>query len=79
MGKKEEKQEKLYKVFTPVKSFTGFRYGVAFKDGVGMATKHQAQVLVGNFGYSCPELKKEDKAETQQEAPKAEKASKDEK
>lgn len=49
--------EKQYEVLTPVKTFTGRRYGVLFEKGKGMATERQARVLVNNWGYSCPELK----------------------
>ena len=48
--------DKLYAVFTPVKNFNGRRFDVVFTDGKGMATKRQANVLVKNWGYNCPEL-----------------------
>lgn len=48
--------EQLLKVYTPNKNFGGYRYGVKFVKGVGMATAKQAKVLVANFKYSCPEL-----------------------
>lgn len=47
---------KLLKVYTPNKNFSGFRYGVKFVKGEGMATEKQAKVLVANFRYACPEL-----------------------
>ena len=52
-------QEKQYEVFTPAKDFTGRRYGVVFKNGKGIANKHQATVLVGNWHYKCPQLEEE--------------------
>ena len=48
--------EKKYAVYTPNQEFSGRRFGVIFEDGKGMATEHQAVVLVKNWGYSCPEL-----------------------
>jgi len=54
-------QEKQYEVFTPAKDFTGRRYGVVFKNGRGMATQHQAIVLMVNWKYRCPQLEEERK------------------
>lgn len=47
---------KKYKVFTPNKGFNGKRNGVVFENGVGRATKAQANELVSVWGYDCPEL-----------------------
>jgi hypothetical protein len=56
--KPEEEPETLYEVRTPNPHFNGKRYAgygdpVEFKNGVGMANKLQAVVLVMNFKYSC--------------------------
>ena len=55
-------EPKLYEVRTPNQGFNGIRYGVKFKNGVGQATKKQAEVLVGNWKYKCAELENEKKA-----------------
>jgi len=52
-------KEKKYEVFTPVSNFTGRRFGVQFKNGKALANRFEAEILVKNWGYSCPELEKE--------------------
>jgi hypothetical protein len=59
--------EEKYEVLTPNAGFNGRRYGVVFKNGKGMATRHQAEVLVNNYNYSCPTLKPETKPEAKPE------------
>lgn len=54
---------KKLNVYTPNPNFNGLRNGVIFTDGVGKATKEEAEVLVRRWKYRCPDLetKKDDK------------------
>ena len=63
-------EPKLYEVRTPNQGFNGIRYGVKFKNGVGQATKKQAEVLAGNWKYKCAELENEKKAGKKPPEPK---------
>jgi len=63
--------EELFEVFTPNPGFNGRRYGVEFKKGKGLATRHQATILMNNWKYRCPALDAP-KSEVVPDAPKSE-------
>ena len=60
-------QGKKYTVLTPNPHFSGRRYGVLFEKGRGKATRHEAEILVKNWGYSCPALEKKSEAKEKAE------------